>query len=116
MGAESERGAFALRTHAAWVRSRRPDILRKPVQDPAVQNVVVQLGPPFASCRGSSEVTMIVRSARLPLVLVPLLSACAMETPHTTDALDPFPATATAGTLVVDLVDGTSLDDARKAT
>jgi serine protease len=49
-------------------------------------------------------------------MLLSLLSACAMETPHTSRALDPFPAAPTAGTLVVDLVDGTSLADARKAT
>ena len=49
-------------------------------------------------------------------MLLSLLSACAMEPPHATDALDPFPAGPTGGTLVVDLVDGTSLEDARKAT
>jgi subtilisin family serine protease len=49
-------------------------------------------------------------------MLLSLLSACAMETPHATGTLDPSPAAATAGTLVVDLVDGTSLADARKAT
>ncbi len=49
-------------------------------------------------------------------MLLSLLSACAMEAPHTSGALHAFPAGPTGGTLVVDLVDGTSLDDARKAT
>jgi len=49
-----------------------------------------------------------------PLALSVLLSGCAMSTDPA--VVDAAPGTATAGVLVVDLVDGTALEEARSAT
>ena len=50
------------------------------------------------------------------LLTAALLGGCAMSAPPELPALDGAPGAAAAGTLVVDLVDGTSLEDAREAT
>ncbi len=50
------------------------------------------------------------------MAFLPLLLACAMEPPRSSAPFEASQGGRAPGTLVVDLVDGTSLEDARKAT